>query len=49
MVMEGKRFATLICEDLAAVYEGNTFSSQRELTIECAGLKVRPRPWPPNS
>ena len=41
MVMEGRRFATLLCEDLTTEYNCSTASPEQDLLVECAGLKVR--------
>ena len=43
--MEGRRFATVISEDLSALYEATTCSPQLELTLECAGLKASLLLW----
>ena len=40
MVMEGRRFATLVCEDLTTEYNCSTASPEQDLLVECAGLKV---------
>ena len=40
MVMDGRRFATLVCEDLTTEFNCTTTSPEHDLLVECAGLQV---------
>ena len=40
VIMEGRRFSTVMCEGLGSAYEGHALSPQQELVLECSGLQV---------